>query len=70
MNGKFISGTEILNLIGQGDLGFLKNIYVLYKYNINGGKIDINSLANYNLGAFINDFNSPNVLFVKIEEEQ
>lgn len=70
MNGKFISGTEILNLIGKGDLGSLKNIYVLYKYNINGGKIDISSLATYNLGALINDFNSPNVLFVKIEEEQ
>lgn len=66
MKGTIISGEEVLKLLSKGDFNEIKNIYVIYIV----GNVIIAPIVSEKIGAFINDYNDPKIIFIKITKEE
>lgn len=66
MKGTIISGEDVLKRISKGEWDAVKNIYAIYS----AGKMDITPIVNRNLGAIINDYNDPKIIFIEITKEE
>lgn len=66
MKGTIISGEELLKRVSTGEWDAVKDIYAIYSV----GKVDITPIANRALGAIINDYNDPKIVFIEITKEE
>jgi hypothetical protein len=66
MKGTIISGEEVLKRIYAGEWDTVKNIYAIYS----AGKMDITPIVSQTLGAIINDYNDPKIVFIEITKEE
>lgn len=66
MKGTIISGEEVLKRISKGEWDEVKNIYAIYSV----GKMDITPIVSRSLGAIINDYNDPKIVFIEITNEK
>lgn len=65
MNGTIITGEEVLERISKGAWDAVKNIYAIYS----AGKVEITPIVSRSLGAIINDYNDPKIIFIEITKE-
>lgn len=66
MKGTIISGEEVLKRVSTGEWDEVKNIYAIYSV----GKMDITPIVSRSLGAIINDYNDPKIVFIEITKEE
>lgn len=66
MKGTIISGEEVLKRISKGEWDVIENIYAIYS----AGKMDITPIISRSLGAIINDYNDPKIVFIEITKEE
>lgn len=66
MKGTIISGEEVLKRVSTGEWDEVKNIYAIYST----GKMDITPIVSRSLGAIINDYNDPKIIFIEIAKEE
>lgn len=66
MKGTIITGEEVLKRISKGKWDEVKNIYAIYS----AGKMDITPIVSRSLGAIINDYNDPKIVFIEITKEE
>ena len=66
MKGIIITGEEVLKRISKGEWDAVKNIYAIYS----AGKMDITPIVSRALGAIINDYNDPKIVFIEITKEE
>lgn len=68
MKGTIISGEEVLKRISKGEWDAVKNIYAIYSVSV--GRVDITPIVNRALGAIVNDYNDPKIIFIEIMKEE
>lgn len=66
MKGTIISGDEVLKLISTGEFNEVKNIYAIC---VDGGTY-IAPIVSEKIGALINDYSNPDIIFIKITKEE
>lgn len=66
MKGTIISGEELLKRVSTGEWDAVKDIYAIYSV----GRVDITPIVNRALGAIINDYNDPKIVFIEITKEE
>jgi len=67
MKGTIISGEEVLKRISKGEWDAVKNIYAIYSPT---GNVNITPIVSRSLGAIINDYNDPKIIFIEIAKEE
>lgn len=66
MKGTIITGEEVLKRISAGEWDAVKNICAIYF----AGRMDITPIISRSLGAIINDYNDPKIIFIEITKEE
>lgn len=66
MKGIIISGEEVLKRVSTGEWDAVKNIYAIYSV----GNVNIIPIVNLKMGAIVNDYNDPHIMFIEITKEE